>query len=72
MTPQDAKKILTKEIERKLKGFAYNLFDDMQYDKDYPFHTWEEQFEELKEAFANGEISEDFLDFVSGERKIDI
>lgn len=62
-----SKKILTKEYERKLKGYSYNLFNDMKYDRDYPFSTWEEQFEELKEVYADGGISDEFIDFASND-----
>lgn len=37
----------------------------MKYDHDYPFSTWEEQFEELKEVYADGGISDEFIDFAT-------
>jgi len=62
-----AGKEITKEVDRKLKAYAYDLFGCMKGSEDYPFHTWEEQLEELREVYADDGISDRFLDFASGD-----
>lgn len=60
-------KEITKDVDRKIKAYAYELFGCMKGSKDYPYHTWEEQLEELREVYADGGISDKFLDFANGE-----
>lgn len=65
MTKQHEKKInkITPDIDRMIKAFSFNLFQDSKNDPEYPYKTYEEQYQECTESYENGMLTYDFLKF---------
>ena len=58
-------KEVSDEYNNKLLTYSKELFEQSGNDPDYPFGTWEEQYEECKKAYTDGWLSDKFLDFAT-------
>lgn len=60
------KKEIPFELAKKLQQYAQELFADMQGDPEYELKTWGDQYQELREQYEQGHISERFINHAVG------